>query len=118
MKVRITNNLDRFTYEMEERLAGAFEQMAEDTKRYSQMKVPKDTGALRETAEVEKLSRFRFRVWYDRYNDLGYAEVQETNQFVNYTKPGTGPHYLENAAKRIEGVATKYIKVALARIKI
>lgn len=124
-EIRVTNNMDKFTDEMEERLRLAFEQMAEDTKRYSQMKVPKKMGELRATAEVEHIGKFHYRVWYDRYNDLGYAAYQEagvrfddSHRVQNYTKASSGPHYLKNAGERIEKVAKKYIKVALARIKL
>lgn len=123
MTVRIDDNFDKYTREMYEKVELAYKQMADDTRRYSQMKVPKDTGELRSTAEVEKLEGIHYKVWYDRYDDLGYALNQERGYderavYQHYSKPGTGAHYLENSIDRIARVFDKYIKKNLARVKL
>lgn len=122
-EIRVINHLPEFQEQLEARANMVLKQMAEDAKRYSQMKVPKKTGELRSTAEVEQVSPTHYRIWYDRYGDLGYAAYQEfgvradgSHRVKNHTKASSMTHYLRFSGERIGKSATKYFRAAFKRI--
>jgi hypothetical protein len=67
---------------------------ADDVVRISTPNTPRDTSRLRSDVLRQVLGLKGKIVWQKKY-----AGIQEVKQFVNYTTPGTGPHYAENAIK-------------------
>jgi hypothetical protein len=66
--------------------------MAEEMVRTSTPKTPKKSGRMRMDILKSVLGLKGKIVW-----GKDYAKYQETKQFKNYTTPGTGPHFAENA---------------------
>lgn len=58
-------------------------------------KTPKKTGELRKDVFKQVLGLRGTIKWIK-----AYAIWQEVKQFANYTTPGTGPHYAENAVEK------------------
>lgn len=66
-------------------------------------KTPKQFGDLRNNVLRQVLGLNAKVSWNQRY-----ASIQESKQFRNYTTPGTGPHFAENAVKKVTDNAAKY----------
>jgi len=81
--------------------------VAENIINISTPKTPKDTGRLRMDVIKQVLGLNGKVVWGKRY-----AGIQETKQFRNYTTPGTGPHYAENAVIKVVELTSKIAKQA------
>lgn len=62
----------------------------------SDPKTPKDKGNLRRD-KVKSVSGLHAEIVWGKK----YGIYQETKQYKNYTTPGTGPHFAENAAKKV-----------------
>lgn len=88
--------------------------MADDIEKMAAFKVPVDTG---------KLARYikKFRVSWNHWKvtvNLDYAEYQErgaradgSRPVRNYSRPGSGPHFLEDAVNIASGrMASYFIK--------
>jgi hypothetical protein len=58
-------------------------------------KTPKKTGRLRADVLKQVLGLHARIIW-----DKVYATTQEYVQHKNYTTPGTGPHFAENAVRQ------------------
>lgn len=94
----------------------ALERMSTDMMRYAKAWVPRKTGELQQTAEVEHAGLLDWVVWFDRYGDLGYAPAQEVgDHFVNYTTKGTGSRYLKRAGEKVQTNALNYLRQAAKR---
>lgn len=72
--------------------------MAETIVMLSTPNTPKKTGRLRMDV-VKAVSGLSGKITWGK----NYAIYQEKKQFANYTTPGTGPHYAENAVKQAVG---------------
>lgn len=122
MPTVVVDHSEAFLSETMKRLALALHNMAGDIKILSQVNVPQDTRELKHSAEVETLTPQHLKIWYGKEGPSGdYAAVQEAGErsgipMVNYTKPNTGPHFLENAGKRTWDNHLAYFKVAMAKI--
>lgn len=69
---------------------------ADEVVKISTPKTPKKTGELRRSV-LRQVLGLRGKVrWLKKY-----AIYQETKQFKNYTTAGTGPHFAENAIKKV-----------------
>ncbi len=68
-------------------------------------KTPKDEGDLRLNVLKQVLGSKARITWRQPY-----AQIQEEKQFKNYTTPGTGPHYAENAVVKIFNEAVTYFR--------
>lgn len=68
---------------------------------------PKDTGDLRNNVTKTVIGRKGIISWR-----MNYAKYQENKQYENYTTPGTGPKFAENAIHRTVGDADKFFKKA------
>ncbi len=63
---------------------------------------PKKSGRLRMDILKQVLGLKSKVVW-----GKNYAIFQEVKQFKNYTTPGTGPHFAENAANGLVSITQK-----------
>lgn len=81
--------------------------MLDDIDRISAPKTPKRLGDLRRNKLKQVLGLHATIQWRQQY-----AAVQEDKQHQNYTTPGTGPHYAENAVKEVVSNAGKYFRRA------
>lgn len=71
---------------------------SEEIVKESEPNTPKKTGDMRRRIVKRVLGNKATIKW-----GTNYAIYQETKQFRNYTTPGTGPHFAENAVKSIIG---------------
>lgn len=70
-------------------------QTANNIKKISLPKTPKKTGELRRSILIQILGLKGKIRWVKNY-----ARFLEDKQFKNYTTPGTGPNFAENAVKK------------------
>lgn len=87
--------------------------MSADVERLAKMKVPVRQGKLRASGRHFRYGVKAFRVEFN----TAYARKMEFVKFQNYTTPGTGAHYLENAGKTVKGKAKNYLKEAIGLIR-
>lgn len=106
-KVRITDNMAKIGREAVTKANIALRLMASAVVVESTPKTPKREGDLRLNVLKQVIGLNASVTW-----DMPYAEIQENTQFKNYTTPGTGPHFAENAVKQVVGESTKYFRQA------
>lgn len=94
MSVRVINNMPKILADFNNSGSLAFRFLVDDVHRIANPNTPKDKGPLRDTVQKEVQGLKAKITWTRRY-----AAIQETTQFRNYTTPGTGPHFAENAAR-------------------
>ena len=107
MSVRVVSNVARINAESDISLSMALRFMAEDVQRISEPFTPKLSGDLRRRVIKQVLGKTATITW-----DTEYAAYQEDIQHVNYTTPGTGPHFAENAVKEVVENADFYFEKA------
>lgn len=107
MSVKVINNMPKIVADFNNNGSLAFRFMVEDVHRISNAGTPKRTGQLRDTIEKQVQGMSAKIAWTRKY-----AALQETTQFRNYTTPGTGPHFAENAAKSVAKNGATYFKKA------
>lgn len=106
MSVKIIDNTSQISSNTEQRASIFLRTAADEMINISTPKTPKDKGNLRNDILKQVLGLKGKVVW-----NKNYAVFQEKKQYRNYTTPGTGPHFAENAAKelvtRTESIARK-----------
>lgn len=109
MAYKVKSNTPEVTANVKNRAGLAVRFMLDDIQRESEPFTPKRLGNLR--ADVVKSVRGTQGsiVWAKKY-----AARQEKNRFKNYTTPGTGPKYAENAVRMVVNQSKMYfIRVGL-----
>ena len=94
MSVRIIDHSPAVNNLMKQRGSIFLRLMSEEMVKISKPVTPKDTGRLRMDITKSVLGLNGQIKW-----GKGYAAIQETKQFKNYTTPGTGPRYAEKGVK-------------------
>ncbi len=125
-EIRVTNHLPEFERELVERTGLALKQAAEDIRLVAGMDVPVKSNELRQSGTSELVAPTHSRASYGTTSDTSdYAEYQErgmradgSHRVRNYTKAGTGAHFLEKAGHKIGRNLKTYLKTAYARIKV
>ena len=107
MSVKVTSNRLQIVSETDNRTSLAIRFMLEAIHRESTPTTPKKDGLLR--ADVTKVAQGKrgYIMW-----DKNYAVYQEKKQYTNYTTAGTGPHFAENAARKVAKNAQEYFRKA------
>lgn len=114
MSVRVNDNTGN-VYNLTKQRASIFlRTAAEQIVQSSSPKTPRDKGNLRQDV-LKTVSGLKGRIEWRK----GYAEYQErgsrrdgSRRVKNYTTPGTGPHYAQNAVERIVGLTANIAKLA------
>lgn len=107
MSVKITDNSSKLKSEASQNYNIALRLMASAIVVESTPKTPKKFGLLRQNVLKEVVGLNAKVSW-----NQDYAEIQEVKQFTNYTTPGTGPHFAENAVKTIVDKADQFFREA------
>lgn len=107
MSVRVTDNTARIITDTSLGANLALRFMLDDIDRIANPKTPKKEGDLRSGITKTVLGLKGKIAW-----NKSYAAIQENNQFVNYTTPGTGPHFAENAVKKVLSDSESYFRKA------
>lgn len=110
--VVVTDNTDIVRRNMRSRIANGLNEMSNQVIRISNPKTPKKIGKLRKNIVKKLVSDYERQVVWKQ----PYAAVQErgirkgSRRFRNYTTPGTGAKFAENAKNEVEKNAARYFK--------
>lgn len=114
-RVKVEDHMDEFVKKNKSIVDMAHERAAKDILNFALITVPLESGELHESGEVEKTDD-KYRVWFGKSNDSSdYSGAQEAGgangvTYRNYTTPGTGAHYLRDAAMRVAPNMVEYYK--------
>ena len=119
MGVRVVNKINDFVVKNAIAADRALGHMAIDIERLAKLKAPFKTGALRSSGRGTKIGFLKHQVQFN----IEYAAFQEyggdgKRRVKHYSKPGTGAHYLGNAAKEVTSKAVNYFKREASTIKV
>lgn len=98
MSVRIIDKTPEVDFQAQQKCNIFLRTMADHIVSISTPKTPKKTGRLRMDV-VKSVLGLKGKIKWGK----NYASRQEETQFVNYTTPGTGPHYAKNAVNQAVG---------------
>ena len=96
MSVRIDDKTKQYQGKTKQQASLFLRQVTEEIIRQAEPKTPKKTGQLRRNIFKQVIGLKGKVVWNQRY-----AAYQEDIQHLNYTTPGTGPHFAERAVKNV-----------------
>lgn len=96
MSYKLTDNTSTFKNSVTQKASIFLRLAAEAIVNTSTKKTPMKTGRLRADVLKQVLGLNGKVIW-----GKNYAVYQETKQFKNYTTPGTGPHFAEDAVNEI-----------------
>lgn len=121
-RTKITDNWDGFENLVSDASDDALRRMAADIERLSKMTAPHLTGALYSSVKHYKVKPLHWRISYGENSTAErYAVYQEfgarrdgSREVKNYSKPGTGAHFLENAGANVALYAPGTFKGAQA----
>lgn len=106
MAYKITDNTNNVKNGLRQKSSLFLRTFAEQVVVASTPKTPRKTGRLRADVLKQVLGLSGKIVW-----GKNYAGRQESTQFRNYTTPGTGPHFAEDAINKMvretESIARK-----------
>lgn len=94
MSVRVTDNTDRIKSDHRTKANLFLRELLDAIMQTAEPKTPKREGHLRRDVLRQVLGLHGTLEWRKKY-----AAIQETKQFANYTTPGTGPQFAENAVR-------------------
>lgn len=97
MSVKVQDNTNKVIVDTQRSGSLALRYMLDDIQTLSNPKTPRKEGFLRKNVLKQVMGLTAKIIWGQRY-----ASILETKQFVNYTTPGTGPHYAENAVRTLQ----------------
>lgn len=104
--VKITDNTPLIKSNTKQRASLFLRHMAKEMIKISTPNTPKDTGRMRLDVIIRVFYVYHCTVVWGK----NYSVFQEKKQYQNYTTPGTGPHFAENAAKKLHGLTDKIAK--------
>lgn len=104
MSVKVIDNSPQIRNSTTQKLNIFLRLMTDEIVNDSTRGTPKRKGNLRQDIVKQVLGLGATIIW-----GKNYAARQELTQFRNYTTPGTGPHFAENA---VRGGANKLVKIA------
>ena len=92
MSVKVTSNVNNIIMSNDKKISMAIRLMLDGVDKNANPNTPKKKGNLRNDILKQVLGKQGIIIWRKEY-----ASYQEDKQFKNYTTPGTGPHFAENA---------------------
>lgn len=107
MSVKITDNTIKIKNATAKQANVFLRLVTEEIQKISEPKTPKKTGMLRKNVIKSVLGLKASIKWRQKY-----SAKQESIQHKVYTTPGTGPHYAENAVRRVVSETPKIVKRA------
>lgn len=113
-KVNTTDNTVKILVDDLRNASLALQFMLQDIQRKADPKTPKDTGRLRQSPVRQVLGLKGIIEWkkvYAQYQERG-ARKDGSHRVRNYSTPGTGPHWAENAVIEVAKSAELYFKKA------
>lgn len=119
MPATITDNTANVKFQLENGLGLAIRMMLDDVYVSANPNTPQKYGDLRARVIRKMESNTRGAIqWQSNYAEVqekGYRQTKDGRiiQFRNYTTPGTGPHYAQNAVEQLESLPVYLQKVGL-----
>lgn len=107
MAYKYTSNVAKIKADNNSNIPLAIRFMLDNTHALALPKTPKDTGDLSKNVFKTVQGRRGIISWI-----MNYAIYQEDKQHVNYTTPGTGPHFAENSVKQTVAEADSFFRKA------
>lgn len=120
MGVKIKDNTIQFANAAEKQMDYALARMANDIELIAKVKkVPVSKGHLQSSIRSLRLGKLKFRVEvnkeYARFQEMGGDGKRKVR---NYSKPGTGAHFLRDSGKIVSDKSKLYLKNAIKLIRI
>lgn len=109
MSVRVTDNTPALRIKTSRGINLALRFALDDIDREAFSKTPKDKGELRKNLRKSVSGHKGQIVWssdYAKFQERGYS----SGPIRKYTTAGTGPHFAENAAKKVGKNFRSYLK--------
>jgi hypothetical protein len=107
MSVKVTDNSNKINQQTAQNASVALRLIASAIVQEATPKTPRQFGDLRNRILKQVLGLTGKIVW-----QMPYAGIQESKKFRNYTTPGTGPHFAQNAVTKIVEDSNKYFRQA------
>lgn len=107
MSVSYTDHTSSIKSDVTRKSSLALHLMLDGIDKASDPGTPKRLGDLRRNKLKQVLGLHGVIQWRQKY-----AADQEDKQHKSYTTAGTGPHYAENAARKVVGQADSYFRKA------
>lgn len=107
MSVKITSNIPSIKSGNEANTSLALRFMLEAIDSEAYYKTPKDKGNLRNDLIKRVMGKNAVIIW-----NKEYAKFQEDKKHRKYTTAGTGPHFAENAVRKVMENADQYFRKA------
>lgn len=107
MSVKFQSNIPYLKSANERNLSLALRFMTDAITEEAYYKTPKRKGNLRNDVLKQVLGKHGIIIWQKEY-----ARRQEERLHQNYTTPGTGPHFAENAVKKVVERSDQYFRKA------
>lgn len=108
MSVKVTDNTPMVDFSVKRGAALAVRNMLEATHTEARPKTPRDTGDLKDNVTKAVHGTTGTITWQQPY-----AIYQESKQHQNYTTPGTGSRFAENAVKKIVAKSGQFFSQAM-----
>lgn len=96
MSYKLTDNTRNVENQLKLKGSIFLRTVADEIVKTSTPNTPKDKGNLRRDI-LKQVLGLRGKITWGKH----YAVFQETKKYQNYTTPGTGPKYAENAVKSV-----------------
>ncbi len=118
MSLTVIDNIKRFMKNNEDAMDRALNRIAIDVERLSKEKTPLLHGQLRASGHHARIGRLNYIMAFDKV----YAAYQEAGgdgkrKIKNYSKAGTGAHYLRDSGDTISQKAVSYFRSEAERVK-
>lgn len=107
MSVKFSDNTAKIIFEHDNSTSLAIRYMLDAIETTAFPKTPKRDGNLRKDILKQVLGKKGIITW-----KKNYAVYQEKKQFVNYSTPGTGPHFAEGAVRKVTDNSAQYFRKA------
>lgn len=112
MSVRVMDYTSKVEIDVTRKASIFLRVVAEAIKRSAMPKTPRDTGRLRESPLIQVLGKHATLEWRKVYAAVQERGVIRGSVIRNYTTPGTGAHYAENAVKQAVNDTPKHLRTA------
>lgn len=114
MPVKITDNMVNIKIDNTRGASLAIRYMLDAIDVEASPKTPKEFGVLRRSVQKRVMGLKGEIQWPQKYAQAQEAGVIRGSRVKNYSTPGTGPHYAENAVRKVTQDADSYFRKARA----
>lgn len=115
MSVKTTDNTSRIKIDIQRKANLAVRFLLDGIDRSARPNTPKEFGPLSQSVQKQVLGTRGIITWPQKYAQPQEAGIIHGSRVRNYTTPGTGPHFAENAVTKeaIHNAAVYFKKAGL-----